>query len=267
MDPQQAIGIFDSGIGGLTVANAISKRLPNESLIYFGDTAHLPYGEKSADAIRYYSLAIGKFLLDKHCKAIVIACNSASSAAYNTLLGFFREKAIFINVVDPLVDEVTRYDLNKVGIIATKATVQSGVYQSKIREIRRNWTVSALATPLLVPMIEEGFIKGEISDAIIRNYLEHEELADIDALLLACTHYPLIRSHIESILGPKVKVLDSIDVVTEQLVDVLTERDLLRTDPSPPSHHFYVSDLTPSFEETTRIFYSGEIHLEHCPIW
>jgi len=267
VNPQQAIGVFDSGIGGLTVANAISKRLPNESLVYFGDTAHLPYGEKSADAIRYFSLAIGKFLLEKDCKAIVIACNSASSAAYHTLLNFFRDKAIFLNVVDPLVDEVTRHDFKKVGIIATKATVQSGVYQNKIREIRRNWEVGALATPLLVPMIEEGFISGNISHAIIENYLEQEPLQDIDALLLACTHYPLIRTHIEAILGPRVQVFDSTDVVADELVRKLGEKGLLCDDKNRPSHHFYVSDLTPSFEETTRIFYPEEIHLEHCPIW
>ena len=164
-------------------------------------------------------------------------------------------------------DEVTTHDFKKVGVIATKATIQSGMYQSKIREIRRNWEVGALATPLLVPMIEEGFIKGDISQAIIRNYLENEELKDIDALLLACTHYPLIRSHIEEILGPRVQVFDSIDVVTNELVRVLEEKQLMRVGGEKPVHHFYVSDLTPSFEATTRIFYPEEIHLEHCPIW
>jgi glutamate racemase len=268
VDQQKAIGIFDSGIGGLTVANAISKSLPNEKLVYFGDTAHLPYGEKSADAIRYYSLAIGKFLLEKECKAIVIACNSASSAAYHTLQHFFEDKAIFINVVDPLVDMVTAdHDFKKVGIIATKATVESGMYQLKIKEARPDWEVAALPNPLLVPMIEEGFITDDISDAIIHNYLEQEELQDIDALLLACTHYPLIRKHIQNILGPSVQVFDSIDAVTNELKGVLESNDLLREEDGEPEHHFYVSDLTPSFEKTTRIFYPEKIHLEHCQIW
>ena len=268
MDPQKAIGIFDSGIGGLTVANAISKSLPNEKLVYFGDTAHLPYGEKSADAIRYYSLAIGKFLLEKNCKAIVIACNSASSAAYHTLRQFFEDKAIFINVVDPLVDYVARdHDFRKVGIIATKATVESGMYQRKIKESRPEWEVASMATPLLVPMIEEGYLTDDISDVIIRNYLENDELKGIDALLLACTHYPLIRRHIQEILGSDVQVFDSIDAVTSELKSVLEDKGLLRTDKSDPEHHFYVSDLTPSFEQTTRIFYPEKIHLEHCPIW
>jgi len=267
LEAEKAIGIFDSGIGGLTVANAISKRLPNESIVYFGDTAHLPYGEKSADAIRYYSLAIGKFLLEKNCKAIVIACNSASSAAYNTMVDFFRDKAIFVNVVDPLVEKICTKDIHTVGVIATKATIQSGMYQKKIREQKPDWDVRAMATPLLVPMIEEGFIKGEISEAIIHNYLDQHEMQGLDALLLACTHYPLIRPQIEKILGPNVLVYDSIDVVTDYTARVLSEKNLLRVTPEKPSRHFYVSDLTSSFEETTRLFYPEEIHLEHCPIW
>lgn len=235
--------------------------------MYFGDTAHLPYGEKSADAIRYYSLAIGKFLLEKKCKAIVIACNSASSAAYNTLLDFFHEKALFINVVDPLVEKISAMDFHKVGVIATKATIQSSVYQRKIMERHPDWKVGALATPLLVPMIEEGYLTGAISELIIRNYLDNEALQDIDALLLACTHYPLIRSRIENMLGPSVQIFDSIDVVAGALERLLAEKGLLRTDSEKPTNHFYVSDLSPSFEEITRIFYPEEIELEHCGIW
>ncbi|HEX5625027.1 MAG TPA: aspartate/glutamate racemase family protein, partial [Saprospiraceae bacterium] len=128
------IGVFDSGIGGLTVASAIHALLPRESLIYFGDTAHLPYGEKSHDAIRYYSLRICRFLLEKNCKAIVVACNSASTAAYEVLLEFFKDKAVFVNVVDPLVEDCCRHPFEKVGLIATHATVQSGVYDKQFKK-------------------------------------------------------------------------------------------------------------------------------------
>jgi len=131
---RQPIGIFDSGIGGLTVANAITKHLPNEEVIYFGDTAHLPYGEKSADAIRYYCITISKFLLEKGCKMIVIACNSASSAAYDVLVDFFSGQTLFVNVVDPLVDAVTNEGYGKVGVIATKATINTGIYRRKLLE-------------------------------------------------------------------------------------------------------------------------------------
>ena len=172
----QPIGVFDSGIGGLTVANAIIKHLPEEEIIYFGDTFHLPYGDKSADAIRYYSLKIVKFLLEKNCKMIVIACNSASSAAYNVLLDFFKGQALFVNVVDPLVDAVIEKQYSHVGIIATKATIRSDIYRSKLQAAQPNLKVSSMATPLLVPIIEEGYFNDNISEAVIEKYLSHKSI-------------------------------------------------------------------------------------------
>ncbi|MCB0681391.1 MAG: glutamate racemase, partial [Saprospiraceae bacterium] len=195
---RRPIGIFDSGIGGLTVAHALAQQLPNEELIYFGDTAHMPYGERSADAIRYYSLRIVKFLLDKNCKMIVIACNSASTAAYQVLLDFFHEQALFVNVVDPLVERVAGEQFHKVGIIATKVTIRSGIYEQQLRSLQPDLRIHALATPLLAPMIEEGYIHNNLSQAVISQYLSDPGFGDIDALLLACTHYPLIRSDIEA---------------------------------------------------------------------
>lgn len=149
--PHSPIGIFDSGIGGLTVANAIVQFLPGEEIIYFGDTAHLPYGDKSADAIRYYSLRISKFLLEQQCKMIVVACNSASSAAYHVLVDFFKGQTLFVNVVDPLVEEVARKRYRKVGIIATKATVQSGMYERQLRALQPDLEIASLATPCWPP--------------------------------------------------------------------------------------------------------------------
>ncbi|MEM9921712.1 MAG: glutamate racemase, partial [Bacteroidota bacterium] len=189
----QPIGVFDSGIGGLTVANAIIRHLPKEQIVYFGDTAHLPYGDKSADAIRYYCIKISKFLLDQGCKMIVIACNSASSAAYNILLDFFEGQTLFVNVVDPLVQTVVNKRFQKVGVIATKATVRSDIYRLKLLERQPNLKVASLATPLLAPMIEEGYAQNKIGQAILENYLSDTSLKDIEALLLSCTHYPLIR--------------------------------------------------------------------------
>ena len=193
VNPSNPIGIFDSGIGGLTVANAVIQALPQEQVIYFGDSAHLPYGDKSADAIRYYCLKIAKFFLDQNCKLIVIACNSASSAGYKVLVEFFNDRALFVNVVDPLVDFIATQSYNKVGIIGTKATIGSGVYAQQLHHQRPDLDIHSLATPLLVPMIEEGFIKNEVSEVILTNYLRRKEFNGIDALLLACTHYPLIK--------------------------------------------------------------------------
>jgi len=263
---KQPIGVFDSGIGGLTVANAINRYLPNEEIIYFGDTAHLPYGDKSADAIRYYCLKIVKFLLERDCKMIVIACNSASSAAYNVLVDFFPGEAIFINVVDPLVEAVVAKDYSKIGIIATKATIRSEVYQRKFREQHPSLTVAALATPLLAPMIEEGYFHNQVSQVVIENYLSNEDFTNIEALLLACTHYPLIRTDIEGYFGNEVEVLDSTLFTVKDIENKLRKRNLLN-DEKNKAHQFYVSDYTHSFEETTRLFYKEHLQLDHYPIW
>ncbi|HMT71835.1 MAG TPA: glutamate racemase, partial [Saprospiraceae bacterium] len=260
-NPNQPIGIFDSGIGGLTVANAIHHFLPNERLIYFGDTVHLPYGDKSADAIRYYCLRISKFLLEQDCKMIVIACNSASSAAYDMLLDFFEGKVLFVNVVDPLVQAVVSEGYKNVGVIATKATINSSIYRNKIKSLNQKVKVNQLATPLLAPMIEEGFYNGNISRSVIESYLDHPDLKDIDALLLACTHYPLIRKEINEYYDGKVTILDSTDVVKEEVKRILTEEDLLCSKRFGQDC-FYVSDYTSSFEETARNFYGEDLNLE-----
>lgn len=266
LEPSQPIGVFDSGIGGLTVANAIHKCLPQEQLIYFGDTAHLPYGDKSADAIRYYCLKIAKFLLEKQCKLIVVACNSASSAGYRVLLEFFKQQTLFVNVVDPLVEAVAARSFKKVGLIATKATVHSGMYQAQLSHLKPELEVAALPTPLLAPMIEEGFLHNQVSRTVLQTYLSDPSLNDIEALMLACTHYPLIREDIDRYYQHGVAIFDSTDVVADVVRQRLADRGLLNTERRAP-HHFYVSDFTPSFEEATRLFYDEKIHLEYCPIW
>jgi glutamate racemase len=265
-NPEQPIGIFDSGIGGLTVANAIHHYMPQERLIYFGDTAHLPYGDKSADAIRYYCLRISKFLLEQNCKMIVIACNSASSAAYDMLLDFFEGKALFVNVVNPLVNAVIKKDYRNVGVIATKATINSSIYRNKIKTLNQKVKVNQLATPLLAPMIEEGFYSGNISKSVIENYLSHPDLDNIDSLLLACTHYPLIKNEINEYYNGKVDILDSTDVVKDEVYRILSEENLL-SKKRQGEDSFYVSDFTTSFEQTAKNFYGEELKLEAMHIW
>ncbi len=267
LSSEMPIGIFDSGIGGLTVADAVIKLLPNERIIYFGDTAHLPYGDKSADAIRYYCLKIAKFLLEKKCKMIVVACNSASSMGYTVLLEFFRRQALFVNVVDSLVERAARLpEIRKVGIIATKATIASGIYQHKLHDLQPGWQVGALATPLLAPMIEEGFLENAVSDAVLTTYLSDPVLEDIDVLLLACTHYPLIRGTIARWFGRPLTLLDNTDVVAEAVKAKLEKQGLLNPGPSG-EHEFFVSDYTPAFEQATRLFFGEKVKLEYAPIW
>ena len=261
-----AIGIFDSGIGGLTVASSIIKQLPKEKVIYFGDTAHLPYGEKSSDAIRYYSLKICKLLVENNCKMIVVACNTASSAAYQILLEFFQDKVLFVNVVDPLVRKAGQLAKKKVGVIATKATIRSNVYKSKLLTLRPDLNIVQLATPLFAPMIEEGFHNNNISKSVIENYLGTNEFEDIDTLLLACTHYPLIKEEIDHFFEGKVQILDSTKVTASSVAERLKSHELINHNVDP-EHQFYVSDYSPSFEKTTKIFFNQSIDLKENQIW
>jgi glutamate racemase len=261
------IGIFDSGIGGLTVAHAIREMLPNEKIIYFGDTAHLPYGDKSEAAIQAYSVKIADVLLNKGCKVIVIACNSASSAAYELLKEYVQHQVHIINVIDPMVDLVSKkLTGKKVGLIGTKRTVQSAIYTRKLQGINPEIELASLATPLLAPMIEEGFHNSQISHEIISQYLSDPVLKNIGSLILACTHYPLIRKEIDEFYSKKVKVLDSSVVVSEALLNYLTANDLLN-DTLNPNHHFIVSDYTESFELATQLFFGKKVKLEWHPLW
>jgi len=191
---EQPIGIFDSGVGGLTVAHAIKQILPGESLVYFGDTAHLPYGDKSAESIRYYSQKITEFLLEHNSKVILVACNSASASAFESLKKEFENTTILIDVINPVVNYLSTRNFKRIGVIGTKRTISSGTYEQKIKEKSPSTFVVSMATPLLVPMIEEGFIFDDISNAIIRSYLSNESLSGIEALILGCTHYPIIKT-------------------------------------------------------------------------
>ncbi len=254
------IGIFDSGVGGLTVANAVVHLLPQEEIIYFGDTAHLPYGDKSPETIQRYSEKITQFLIQKGCKLIVIACNSASATAYDFLQEKYKQIKI-INVIDPLIEEVIQHSFNEVGVIATKATVASKIYEKKITEKNKNTKIISLATPLLVPMIEEDFFENRISHAIIKHYINRDVFNDIEAMLLCCTHYPLIRKEIEKLFHRKIQVFDNSDVVAHQIKKYLEENNLLNPK-KEKEHQFYVSDYTQSFEKATRLFYGELISLK-----
>jgi glutamate racemase len=263
------IGMFDSGIGGLTVARAVSRLLPHEQLIYFGDTAHLPYGDKSTAAIQAYAVKICDLLLKQQCKVIMIACNSASAAAYELVREYVGSKARVLNVIDPIVAHVGKaYAGHAVGLIGTKQTVNSNVYKKKLDDLDAGVQLHSLATPLLAPMIEEGFFNNSVSDNIIQNYLTNPALDSIKALVLACTHYPMIKEQITQFYEGKVEVLDASDAVATHAQAYLEEHNLAaQPGKKPPTHHFYVSDFTRSFEESTRIFFGREVHLEHYPLW
>ena len=266
------IGVFDSGIGGLTVARALTARLPHERLVYFGDTAHLPYGDKSTAAIQAYAVKICDVLLRQGCKVILIACNSASAAASDLVREYVGRRARAMGVIEPIVQHVAeRYAGRTVGLIGTKQTVGSGVYARQIAEAAPTVHLKSLATPLLAPMIEEGFYEGAVAEQVLRAYLDDPHLDGIDALVLACTHYPLvapqIRAHYAE-AGRAVEVLDPSDLVARHVEALLTLRGLLApAAEAPPAHHFYVSDYTDAFEATTRLFFGQSVPLEPYALW
>ncbi len=286
------IGIFDSGIGGLTVASAISRRLPHEQLIYFGDTAHMPYGEKSAEAIRHYSLRICDFLLQLGCKMVVIACNTASASAYDAVREQLGNRALLVNVIEPVATAVHRAGVGKVGVIATARTVKSGVYPAVLQKISPSLQVKTKATHSLASIIEEGLHRDEqVINALIAHYLTDKELDDIEGLILGCTHYPLIKADIERYYLHKDKqyfketgtrfnkplyIFDSTDTVAEAVYQLLLKHGVLNLaagtpdsndDMSPAAHRFYVSDYTSHFEQTACDFFGKSIRLIHYPIW
>ncbi|MEM6737312.1 MAG: glutamate racemase [Bacteroidota bacterium] len=270
MRSDQPIGIFDSGIGGLTVARAVKKLLPDEWIIYFGDLAHLPYGDKSTAAIQAYSVRIADFLLKKKCKVILIACNSASSAAYDLMVEFVGKRTKIFDVINPTIDYVRENHRNdRIGLIGTKQTILTGVYEKKINDLKQNIQFVSLPTPLLVPMIEEGIYHDEISRSIIEKYLKNKILSKIDSLILGCTHYPIIKDQIQSFYlanHRKLEVIDSAETVARALKSYL-EYNQLHAKDKQHEDEFYVSDFTTSFESTTLLFFGQKVHLEHTPIW
>ena len=264
---QRPIGIFDSGIGGLTVAQAITKLLPNEQIIYFGDTAHLPYGDKSTAAIQAYAVKICDLLVKQRCKVILIACNSASAAAYDLVREYVGSKAKALNVIDPVVQYIgEHYKEKTIGLIGTKQTVNSNVYRKKIDDLNKDIRLNSVSTPLLAPMIEEGFFNNNISESIIQAYLTEPELQQIKALILGCTHYPLIKNQIWDFYKGKVDIVDASQIVAQHVQEFLAQHDLAAA-ALTKDHRFYVSDFTRSFEASTRIFFEREVQLEHYPLW
>ena len=267
MKSESPIGIFDSGIGGLTVASSISKLLPNEQIIYFGDTQHLPYGSKSFKRINYYCSKIVEFLLNKNCKAIVIACNSASAAAGFKIHQQVQKKALIFNVIDPVINYINHTkSIKHIGLIGTNATIDSNVYINKIKSCRDDVKVSSLATPLLANLIEEDnqkiFTKG-----ILNSYLKNPTLTGIDSLILGCTHYPLITKKIDEFFNSKVEIINSIDHVNNEIKTSLQSKKILNKNSKQLKHHFYVSDYTENFQKKTELFFSSKIILEEVNIF
>lgn len=263
-DSSAPIGIFDSGVGGLTVAKAIKKHMPYERLIYFGDTLHFPYGDKSREILEKYSLVISRFLVEEGCKAVVIACNSASSNAFSSLKEAFGDKIVVLNVIDPVVRYISEKNYKKVGLIATRATIESHVYEKVIKNNCPEVRLCSLATPLLAPMVEEGFVNDEISAAVLKHYLNQETLYGIEALLLGCTHYPIIFEEIDRFYDGNIDIIQAPDLSAKQLRSTLKEKKLLAKKNILTKDIFYASALTEAFNYRAQLFFGSKISLKEC---
>ena len=263
MIERRPIGIFDSGIGGLTVARAIYDLLPNESLLYFGDTAHLPYGEKSPELIRRYSSRITQHLVESGCKAIVVACNSASSNALDAIVKAAGPNVPVIDMVTPVIRSISAdVGCKTVGLIGTRATIASGLYRETMNQLNSKSTLVSRATPLLASAIEEGFFNDSIPGAVLEAYFADDSFNNIDSMILGCTHYPLVRKDVQALLPKGVKVIDSPKIIAQELKRVLTETPTSDT----PEYRFQVSDLTENFRFSAHHFFGSDIHLEEVSL-
>jgi len=264
----QPIGIFDSGVGGLTVAHAVTQLLPQEDIVYFGDVAHHPYGEKSTAAIQAYVIKICDMLLQQQCKVILIACNSASSAAFELVKEYVASKAHVVNVIDPAVDHLREHFSHKrIGLIGTRQTVNSNIYKKKVDALDLDIDLHALATPLLAPMIEEGYANHPILIQTLNNYLAQTELNHIDALLLACTHYPIIKKQIAAYYQHNVTLIDNAEITASAVKGLLDHHQLRNQQTCSPHYKFYASDYTEAFFANASLFFPDAIHFEHYPLW
>jgi len=242
------IGIFDSGVGGLTVAKEIIKTLPNENIVYFGDTARVPYGAKSKDVVTKYSKQIVRFLLTKNVKAIIVACNTVSSNSLDALRRTF--DIPFIGVVEPGVKSVLETTKNKrVGIIGTEATIRSGMYGRLIHDADSTIEVFSKPCPLFVPLAEEGWYDNDVARMTAELYLDELISCGIDTLLLGCTHYPLLKHCIGETIGEAVKIVDPAKNTAEALKIILEKNNMLNDGSEKPTNIFYVSDITDKFEK------------------
>jgi len=267
LNSELPIGIFDSGIGGLTVAKEIIELMPNEKVIYFGDTLHLPYGEKSNKKVINYCFKICDFLKEKKCKAIVVACNTASSVAINSIKKKIGKECFVFNVIDPVIEKIKKQKCNTIGIIGTNATISSKIYEKKINKHNKDIKVFSLATPLLAPMIESRFHNASIKKKIIATYLNDQKLNSIETLILGCTHYPLILSEIEEFYNNKTHVISSLNSIGFHIKEKLEKNKLLNKTKKRKKHEFFVSDLTTSFQKNAKSFFTNDIILKEKNIF
>lgn len=252
------IGIFDSGIGGLTVAHALMRRMPNESIVYFGDTARVPYGPKSPDTVRRYSREIAGYLSGEGIKSLVVACNTATAHALPALRDDLSMPVI--GVIEPGARAAVRATRHgNVGVIGTAGTIKSGAYERAIRELDPSVRITTRACPLFVPLVEEGWVDQEATRMIAREYLAPLLREEVDTVVLGCTHYPLLKPLLADVLGPAVTLIDSAEETAIEAATVLGEQGICAPDHAQPRYRFIASDDPLMFLQLGQRFLGGAI--------
>lgn len=247
------IGIFDSGVGGLTVFRALERRLPNESLIYLGDTARVPYGTRSLQTVERYAVEDASFIRSKNVKAIVIACNTASALAAGKLREVFDVPVL--GVIRPGARRaVAATRSGYVGVIATEGTVASGAYERAMLALNARLEVISRACPLFVPLAEEGWINHPVTRQVAEEYLADMRASRVDTIVLGCTHYPILRPLIDEVMGDHLTFIDSGEAVADEVAHMLEERNLVRASRAPRTEHFYVTDAAVRFRRVAELF-------------
>lgn len=254
----QAIGIFDSGVGGLTVLRELTRVLPQEDTIYFGDTARVPYGTKSPDTVIRYSQEIASFLIKRDIKLLVVACNTASAVALPTLRKTLPVPVV--GVIEPGAKravDVTRSGV--VGVIGTSGTIRSSAYSRAIKRLNPSVSVLARPCPLFVPLAEEGWIDNDVARMTAELYLDELKRAGVDTLVLGCTHYPLLKKVIAEVMGPDVTLVDSAEETARTVAGILQDKKMLRPPAEDGNHHYYVTDVPAGFIRVGNRFLGGKL--------
>lgn len=254
----KAIGVFDSGIGGLTVYKALKEKLPDEKVVYLGDTARLPYGTKSAPTIIHFSEDNARFLLGKGIKIIVVACNSASSHAIPHLQDTFSDIPV-LGVIEPGAEAAVACSKKKIGVIGTSATIMSGAYEKAILDKNPEAKIIAKDCPLFVSLVEEGWGSHDVTKMVAREYLLPLKEQGIDCLVLGCTHYPVLKGVIAEVLGSSIKLIDSADTISRKVYTILKSLGWLSRTNGHQEDEFYVTDFPDRFKRVGEIFLGRKI--------
>jgi len=263
LSPNRPIGVFDSGIGGLTVVRALMERLPYENIVYFGDTARVPYGVKSVETIAHFTTQIAQFLLEKDVKMLVIACNTMAAVAAQVVKDL--SPVPVLDVIDA--GAVSARGGKKIGVIGTPTTINSNAYARAIHDYAPDSRIHSQACALFVPLVEEGWLDHEVTRLTAEDYLKPLMAEHIDTLVLGCTHYPLLKPLLRQVVGDEVALVDSAEAMAEQVAQLLAEKHLANPGPAQPRYDFYVTDVPLRFQTIGERFLGRTLNNVHVVKW